>query len=78
MQTVSFSAHFDGQQIVLDEPFAFDTDAELLVTVLPKRDREHAEWAHFSMQQMERAYSDEEPEYTLDSIKEANPNYEAR
>ena len=39
MQTVSFSAHFDGRQIVLDEPFAFDTDAKLLVTVLPKQSR---------------------------------------
>ena len=37
MQTVSFFAHFDGQQIVLDEPFPLDADAELLITVLPKR-----------------------------------------
>ena len=37
MQTFSFSAHFDGRQIVPDEPFALDKDAELLVTVLPKR-----------------------------------------
>ena len=78
MQTVSLSAHFDGRQIVLDEPFALDADAELLVIVLPKRDREHAEWTQFSMRQLERAYGDDEPEYDLDSIKEANPNYEGR
>ena len=37
IQTVSFSAHFDGRQIVPDEPFALEPDAELLVIVLPKR-----------------------------------------
>ena len=78
MQTVSFSAHFDGRQIVFDEPFAFEPGAELLVTVLPKRDREHEEWTQFSMQQLERAYGEDEPEYTLDALKEVNPNYEGR
>ena len=78
MQTVSLSAHFDGRQIVLDEPFALDADAKLLVTVLPKRDHEHQEWTQFSVRQLERAYGDDEPEYALDSIKEANPNYEGR
>ena len=78
MQTVSLSAHFDGRQIVLDEPFFFEADAKLLVTVLPKRDREQEEWTQFSMRQLERAYGDDEPEYALDCVKEANPNYEIR
>lgn len=38
MDTVSVSAHFDGERIVLDEPFELEPNAKLIVTILPKQD----------------------------------------
>jgi hypothetical protein len=35
MPTIAIPAHFDGKQIVLDEPYDLPTNAGLLVTVLP-------------------------------------------
>ena len=35
MKTVTLSAHVEGNQIKLDEPFEIPSDARLLVTVLP-------------------------------------------
>lgn len=35
MPTVALHAHYDGERIVLDEPFDLPTDAPLIVTVLP-------------------------------------------
>ena len=35
MPTVALQAHYDGERIVLDEPFDLPTHAPLIVTVLP-------------------------------------------
>ena len=35
MPTVALQAHFDGQRIVLDEPYDLPANAPLVVTVLP-------------------------------------------
>jgi len=46
-------------------------------TVSPS-DREREEWARLSLESLARAYSNDEPEYSLDRITEANPAYEGR
>jgi hypothetical protein len=73
-------AHFDGDKIVLDEPFELEPDTKLIVTVLPKEhvDPEREDWANLAMEALERAYGDDEPEYSPDMIKEANPKYARR
>ena len=38
MSTIALTAHFDGKQIVLDEPFQLPVNASLLVTILPQSD----------------------------------------
>jgi len=44
------------------------------LTVLPKSsDEEREDWTRLSLESLARAYSDDEPEYSLDLIKEANP-----
>ena len=48
------------------------TDESLLA------DSESAEWYALSLQGLNRAYSDDEPDYDLSQIKEFNPNYERR
>ena len=79
METVNLRAHFDGKQILLDEPFELETDTELIVTILPKSlDDEREDWARLALESLARAYGDNEPEYSLDLIKEANPEYEGR
>ena len=35
MPVVTLQAHFDGKQIVLDEPYELPRNASLMVTVLP-------------------------------------------
>jgi hypothetical protein len=79
METVTLRAHFDGKQILLDEPYELEPNMELMITVLPKSsDEEREEWARLALESLARAYGDDEPEYSLDLIKEANPEYERR
>ena len=80
MNPRTIRAHFDGEQIRLDEPCKLEPDAKLLVIVLPKQshDGEHEDWMHLSQQALENAYGENEPEYSLDAIKKPNPDYERR
>lgn len=79
METRPLRAYFNGNQILLDEPFELEPNTELLITVLPKAsDGEREGWSRLSLESLARAYSDDEPEYPLDLIKEANPEYEGR
>lgn len=79
MQSVTLRAHFNGTQVVLDEPFSFEPDTKLLVTIVPDADDvERDEWMRFAALNLNAAYGDEEPEYTMDDLIEVNPDYEPR
>jgi hypothetical protein len=73
MSTLILKAHYDGEHIVLDEPFELPPDASLFVTVLPKEaaqsDNERSEWATLSARGLAKAYGDMEPEYTVDDLR---------
>ncbi len=73
-------AHFDGRHIRLDEPCDLSPNAQLLVTVLQeqKPDEEQKAWLLLSGEGLGRAYGEDETEYSLDLIKEPNPEYERR
>jgi hypothetical protein len=43
MTPKTISAHFDGKQIVLDEPFELEPNMKIVVTILPEDD-EREEW----------------------------------
>ena len=76
MEPVTLRAHFDGKQILLDEPFELEPNTELIVTVVPRAsDEERGDWTRLALESLARAYSDDEPEYSLDQIKEANAEY---
>ena len=78
MHEVTLHAHFDGKQIILDEPYALEPDTRLVVTVLSEnlvRD-ERESWLHLSLNRLETAYSEDDAEYTLDMIRRPNPYYE--
>ena len=80
MPIITLPAHFDGEQICLDEPFDLKPDAKLIITILPKEeyDNEHEDWLFLSGQRLEDAYGEDEPEYSAALLKEVNPSYEAR
>ena len=79
MKTVTLRAHFDGEQIQLDEPFELEPNTELIVTVVPRTpDEEREAWTRLALQSLARAYGDDEPEYSRDQIKEANTEYAGR
>jgi len=74
LQTIR--AHFDGEQIRLDEPCQLAPDTQLLVVVVPSQpaEGESEDWMLLSSQGLESAYGEHEPEYSLDAIKESNPD----
>lgn len=73
----TIAAHFDGQQILLDEAVELEPNTRLLVTVLPK-DIDEEEWRNLCANGLQRAYADNEEEYPLEVVKELNPEYESR
>lgn len=75
MSNVSIPAHFDGERILLDEPIELEPNTKLIVTVLGVHDAEHDSWLCLSNQGLENAYGPDEEDYSLDLIKEANPDY---
>lgn len=72
MGDVNLPAHFDGERILLDEPFNLEPDAKLLITIISAMESEHDDWLRLSQRRLEDAYGDDEPEYTLDNLKTAN------
>ena len=75
MISVTLKAHYDGEHIVLDEPFEIPIDTPLMVTVLAsvrsERDleRERTSWAALSAGNLAQAYGDDEPEYTVADLR---------
>ena len=80
MTSRTVRAHFDGERIHLDEPCLLEPDTPLLVIVLQKQDDadDHADWIRLSQQAFANAYGEDEPEYSLDTIREPNPDYARR
>ena len=73
METVTLRAHFDGKQIVLDEPIELEPNTELIVTVVPRAaDEEREAWTRLALASLAPAYGHDEPEYSRDQIKEAS------
>jgi len=82
MNAVTLRAHFDGKSICLDEPYELAPDAQLVVTVLASDNAtlsaERDAWATLATKGIAAAYGPDEPEYTVDMLKERNPAYEGR
>lgn len=80
MDITTLTAYFDGKEIRLDEPFKLKPGAKLLVVILPEKllNNEHEEWLMLSKKGLSTAYAEDEIEYSLDMVKEANPEYEGR
>ena len=66
--------HFDGTQILLDEPCQLKPNTKVIVKVL--QDDEDADWFLLGKKNFARAFADDEPEFPLEKIKTLNPEYE--
>jgi hypothetical protein len=77
MNPITLRAHFDGEQICLDEPFELEPDTKLIVTILPKKqiDDEGEAWLFLSVHTLAAVYAEDEAEYSLELIKEPNLDY---
>jgi hypothetical protein len=74
MPSITLRAHFNGTQVILDEPVSLEPNTKLLVTVLSNgTDSEADEWYEFSAQQFASAFGENEPEYGSDDLVEVNP-----
>jgi hypothetical protein len=76
--SIILKARFDGENIQLEEPFELQAGTELLVLIPEPEDAERRLWLEASHHFLAKAFSDDEPEYTLDMIKELNPDYDGR
>jgi hypothetical protein len=76
MTPITLQAHFDGQQILLNEPFDLQPGTQLIVTVVQPVESET--WYALSAQSLAAAYSDDEPDCDSTLVKEQNPEYEGR
>ena len=76
METIALRAHFDGKQILLNDPYELQPNTNLLVLVIPLPDAEQRAWLTLSAQVLNAAYGADEPYYPTTLIKEPNPAYE--
>lgn len=71
MPAVTLKAHFNGKQIVLDEPFDLPPDSPLIVTVLSKEESgENSQWHRLAAGALARAYGVDEPDYSASDVKQ--------
>jgi hypothetical protein len=70
----SIPAHFDGERILLDEPVQLEPNAKLIIQVLPQTDPEREVWLDLSKRRFAETFANGEDEYSLDLIKETNPD----
>jgi hypothetical protein len=71
MDAITLKAHFDGERIQLDEPFELRPNTPLIVTVLsPQANDEQAQWTDAAAAGLARAYSDNEPDYSVADVKQ--------
>jgi hypothetical protein len=71
MPAVTLKAHFNGKQIVLDEPFDLPPNSPLMVTIMPHEDSiEDAQWHRLAAGSLARAYGEDEPDYSVADVKQ--------
>jgi hypothetical protein len=70
MPAVTLKAHYDGERIVLDEPFEIPPNSPLMVTVLPVTEEVVGEdWILAARNALSSAYGTKEPEYGPEDLR---------
>ncbi len=68
----------DGKIELLDPLSIPEGTKVFIIPILPEENNqeETEDWDIFSLNNLNQCYAENEPEYTLESIKEYSPNYE--
>jgi hypothetical protein len=67
MPAVTLKAHWNGERILLDEPYEIPPNASLMVTVLSSSGAtSYDDWTTAAKLGLARAYGDDEPDYAPD------------
>ncbi|MFZ5866500.1 MAG: hypothetical protein ACOYXY_11525 [Thermodesulfobacteriota bacterium] len=70
MPAVTLKAHYDGERIILDEPFEIPPNSPLMVTVLPATEAEVGEdWILAARKGLSAAYGTDEPDYGAEDLR---------
>jgi len=70
--TLALKAHFDGQHILLDEPYPLPPETLLMVLVMqPAADTDRVDWTGLSASGLNQAYGADEPEYSIADVRPA-------
>ena len=72
---LAIKADCDGRKIVLPRKGSFPTGPVIVVFEDDDSDRERDDWQRLSADGLARAYGDNEPDYSLNLIKEKNAEY---
>ncbi len=75
MTAVALRAQLSEHKIILDWTF---TQRREVASAEDRFEQQREAWLLFSRAGLARAYAEDEEEYSLDSIIEANPDYERR
>ena len=68
MPSIALRAHYDGNQILLDEEFALPVNAQLIVTVLQEPIPEGIAWSALAAHGLAMAFGENEPEYSTADV----------
>lgn len=71
----ALKAIYDGEKILLEGEAKLPKNSKLIVILL---EDDTNDWHTLSSQSLNRAYGEQEPEYTLSEVKEPNLGYESR
>ncbi len=70
MPAVTLKAHYDGERILLDEPFEIPPNSPLMVTVLSTAEAVVGEdWILAGRKALAAAYGDNEPDYAAADLR---------
>jgi len=70
MPAVTLKAHYDGERIILDEPFEIPPNSALMVTVLPSTEAVLDEdWLLVAQKALSAAYGTDEPDYGIEDLR---------
>ncbi|MDD5466864.1 MAG: hypothetical protein PHS96_03570 [Anaerolineales bacterium] len=68
----------DSRHLKLKQPIKIAPGSTVMITIEPAKGiAEDQEWYLLSSQGLEEAYGEAEPDYSLESIKIPNPEYQA-
>jgi hypothetical protein len=70
MPAVTLKAHYDGERIILDEPFDIPRNSPLMVTVLPPTEAVVDEdWFLVARKALSASYGTDEPDYGIEDLR---------